>query len=348
MLEQAISTMARHGFATKRQALIGLASMALLAPSAARRAAFAQINRARVAVIVKVPVSRWFDLMEIGIKAAEKDYDIDARMIRPATLDPRDQMAAADEMIKLKPNVLAIVPIDAAALGPIVAIAQAAGIQVITHESPSRVGNEWDIELTSVNEFSERTIDALAFNMGEVGEYMIIVGSPTVPLHNAWADRCVFVQKAKYPKMEVLSDRFGVGENAFDSYKAVLDQIRAHPNLKGILAFGSQGPIGAARALDERGKGKQIALVGTFLPSDGVQYVKSGIIRAGFLWSPILAGRAIIALSEKLIRGENPIELTDISQVGPVRVYPEQHLIQASRIEVVNRRTIDQLIAAGL
>jgi simple sugar transport system substrate-binding protein len=340
--------MARHCLATKRQAFIGLAAMTLLARGAVCNSAFAQTARARVAVIAKVPASRWFDLMEIGIKAVGKDYNIDAWMIRPATPDSRDQIAAAFETIKLRPDVMAIIPTDASALKQIIDAAHAAGILVITHESPSRVGSAWDIELTSVDEFSERTIDALAFNMSEAGKYMIIVGSLSVPLHNAWVNRCILLQKAKYPKMEVLSDRFGVGENPFDSYKAVLDQIRAHPDLKGILAFGSQGPIGAARALDERGTGKQIALVGTFLPSDGARYVKSGIIRAGFLWNPILAGRAIATLGAKLIRGEKPADVTYIPEIGPVQVYPEQHLIQASRIEVVNRRTIDQLIAAGL
>jgi simple sugar transport system substrate-binding protein len=219
---------------------------------------------------------------------------------------------------------------------------------VITHESPSQNGNDWDIELTTIETFSEKTIDALAFNMGGGGTYMIIVGSLTVPLHNAWADAAIVIQKAKYPAMSVVAERFGVGENPFDSYKTVLDQIRARPGLRGILAFGSQGPIGAARALDERGLGKQIALVGTFLPSRGAFYVKEGTIRVGFLWSPILAGRTIVYVGAMLARGEQPANAMEIPDLGPVQVYPEKRLIQARRLEAANRRTIDHLVAMGL
>ena len=127
-------------------------------------------------------------------------------------------------------------------------------------------------------------MDLLAKEMGEEGKYIVYVGSLTVPLHNAWADAAIAYQKEKYPKMQMLGDRFGVAESVDDSLKTTQDQIRANPDLKGILTFGSQGPIGAARVLDDRGKAESIALVGGFSPGQGVKYVKSGTIRGGFIW----------------------------------------------------------------
>ena len=97
-------------------------------------------------------------------------------------------------------------------------------------------------------------MEALAKAMGGEGKYIVYVGSLTVPLHNKWADAAIALQKEKYPKMQLVADRFGVAESMDDSYKTALDQMRANPDLKGILAFGSQGPIGAARAVEERGK----------------------------------------------------------------------------------------------
>ena len=114
-------------------------------------------------------------------------------------------------------------------------------------------------------------MEALAKAMGGEGKYIVYVGSLTVPLHNKWADAAIALQKAKYPKMELVADRFGVAESMDDSYKTALDQMRAHPDLKGILAFGSQGPIGAARAVEERGKAKTVAVVGPFSPGPGGQ-----------------------------------------------------------------------------
>ena len=101
--------------------------------------------------------------------------------------------------------------------------------------------------------------------MGEEGEYIVYVGSLTVPLHNLWADAAIAYQKAHYPKMKLVADRYGVAESVDDSYKTAIDAMLAHPNLKGILTFGSQGPIGAGRAIKEKGKAGKIALVGSFL-----------------------------------------------------------------------------------
>ena len=65
---------------------------------------------------------------------------------------------------------------------------------------------------------------------------LTISGSLTVPLHNKWADAAIALQKEKYPNMELVADRFGVAESMDDSYRTALDQMRANPDLKGILA----------------------------------------------------------------------------------------------------------------
>jgi len=36
--------------------------------------------------------------------------------------------------------------------------------------------------------------------MGEEGEYIVYVGSLTVPLHNLWADAAIAYKKSTYPK----------------------------------------------------------------------------------------------------------------------------------------------------
>lgn len=340
--------MARPGriVGTRRQALSGLAcaTASIIFGAAPARS---QIRRPRIGVVAKVG-SPWFDAMEVGIKKAAQERDVDGWMVRPADPDAAHQVRAVEDLIEQNVDVVAVVPNDATALEPVFARARAAGIRVITHESPAQKGHDWDIELTTIEFHSEKTIDALAFNMGGAGAYMIIVGSLAVPLHNAWADAAIALQKVKYPAMNAVAERFGVGENMFDSYKTVLDQIRARPELKGILAYGSQGPIGAARALDERGKGKQIALVGTFLPSQGAFYLKEGTIRIGYLWSPILAGRAIVHVAALLVKGDQPTDRMTIPDLGEVRVSADNRLIQALRLETVNRRTIDHLVAMGL
>ena len=207
------------------------------------------------------------------------------------------------------------------ALEPVFKRAQEAGIKVLTHESPDQKFNDWNVELTSVQGFGETHMEALAKAMGGEGKYIVYVGSLTVPLHNKWADAAIALQKEKYPKMQLVADRFGVAESMDDSYKTALDQMRANPDLKGILAFGSQGPIGAARARRGARQGEEPSrVVGPFSPGQGAKYIKSGAIREGFIWNPMLAGEVIVYVGNMLAKGETPTDGMDMPGLGPVTV----------------------------
>jgi len=222
-----------------------------------------------IAVVVKIGGIPWFTAMEKGIKEAGKEQNVKAYMIGPTTADPAQQVRAVEDLIAKKVSAIGVVPNDAKALEPVFARAKDAGIPVITHESPDQVGNVWDIELIDNKEYGEQHMKDFAKFMGEEGEYIVYVGGLTVPLHNAWADAAIAYQKEHYPKMKLVADRYGVAESVDDSYKTALDAMLAHPNLKGILTFGSQGPIGAGRAIKERGKADKIVLVGTCSPTQG-------------------------------------------------------------------------------
>ena len=148
--------------------------------------------------------------------------------------------------------------------------------------------------------------------------------------------------------MQMLGDRFGVAESVDESLKTTQDQIRANPDLKGILTFGSQGPIGAARALEARGKQKSIVLVGGFSPGQGQKYVKSGTIRGGFIWNPMTAGEIFVQVASMLAAGKEPTDNMELTGVGPVRVYADKKLIQAQKLESLDKKNIDRLVKLGL
>jgi simple sugar transport system substrate-binding protein len=209
-----------------------------------------------IAVVVKIGGIPWFTAMEQGIKKAGTEDHVKAYMVGPTTADPAQQVRAVEDLIAKKVNAIGVVPNDAKALEPVFDRAKAAGIPIITHESPDQKGNLWDIEMIDNKEYGERHMKDLAKFMGEEGEYIVYVGSLTVPLHNLWADAAIAYQKEHYPKMKLAADRYGVAESVDDSYRTALDAMLAHPNLKGILTFGSQGPIGAPAARSRSGAKK--------------------------------------------------------------------------------------------
>ena len=320
--------------------VLGFSLMALAANSA-----FAAND---VAVVVKIGGIPWFNAMETGIKKAGGELGVEAWMVGPTEADAAQQVRAVEDLIARKVKVIAVVPNDAKALEPVFKRAHDAGIKVLTHESPDQKGADWNIELTTIGGFGEKHMESIAKAMGGKGKYAIYVGSLTVPLHNAWADAAIAYQKKNYPEMVQVSDRFGVAESLDDSYRTTQDLMRANPDLKGVLAFGSQGPIGAGRAVLEQKKVDKVAVVGPFSPGQGAKLIKEGAIREGFIWNPALAGEVIVRVGKMLEDGKEPTDGMDIPGLGKVSVNKATHGILGQKLEAINKQTIDKLVGMGL
>ncbi|MDD2925297.1 substrate-binding domain-containing protein [Rhodoferax sp.] len=301
-----------------------------------------------VAVVVKIGGIPWFNAMETGIKKAGKELGSEAWMVGPTVADAAQQVRAVEDLIARKVKVIAVVPNDAKALEPVFKRAHDAGIKVITHESPEQVGNDWNIELTTVAGFGEMHMEALAKAMGGKGKYALYVGSLTVPLHNAWADAAIAYQKKKYPDMKLVADRFGVAESVDDSARTTQDLLRANPDLKGVLAFGSQGPIGAGRVVLEKKLVGKLAVVGPFSPGQGAKLIKDGGIVEGYIWNPSLAGEVIVRVAKLVAEGKAPTDGMDIPGVGKVSVNKTTRNILGQKLEPINKGTIDKLVGMGL
>src|SRR6202046_2504615 len=128
-----------------------------------------------VPVVVKIAGIPWFTAMEKGIKETGKDKGLNAYMVGPNSADPAQQVRLVEDLVAKKVKVIAVVPNDAKALEPVFKRAQAAGIPIITHESPNQEGNTWDIEMIDNQQFGELYMKDLAKYMGEEGEYMVVV-----------------------------------------------------------------------------------------------------------------------------------------------------------------------------
>lgn len=305
----------------------------------------AQSDETEIAVVAKVRIP-WFDNVEKGVVKAGDELGIKAWMIAPTTDDVAQQVRAVEDLIAQQVDVIGVIPNDSAALEPVFKRAQDAGIKVVVHEQPGQKNADWDIELIQNDEFGEAHMEAFAEALGGEGKYIVYVGGLTVTLHNVWADAAIALQKEKYPNMELVGDRFGVSNSVEDSYNTAIDQMRAIPDLKGILIFGANGPIGAGRAVLDREAVGKVTVVGPFIPSQGIKLMKEGAITRGFLWNPIDAGYAMVQLGKLLADGVEVTDGMDIPGLGPVKVEEETRTIRANKMLDINPDTIDDL--AGL
>jgi simple sugar transport system substrate-binding protein len=325
-----------------------LAAFSALFVSCLALAPYSRADEPEVAVVVKIAGIPWFSAMEKGINEAAKETGLNAYMVGPTTADPAQQVRLVDDLVAKKVRLIAVVPNDAKVLEPVFKRAQEAGIPVVTHESPDQQDNTWDIEMIDNQQFGELYMQNLAKYMGEEGDYMVVVGGLTVPLHNAWADYAIAYQKQHYPKMHLVADRFGVGESLDDTKRVTHDMILAHPNLKGALIYGSSGVVGAAQAVKEAGKKDQIAVIGTCSPSQARKYIEEGIIRESYIWNPVEAGKAIVHLAKLVIDGTPIVDGMDFPGLGKVTVDPQKRVIRAIKLQAINRDTVPQLAALGL
>lgn len=123
--------------------------IAALAASLSLGVSFAALAADKVGVVVKIGGIPWFNAMDAGIKEQGAKLGLDAFMVGPTSADPALQVRAIEDLIAQGVKVIGVVPNDAKVLEPVLAKATEAGIFVITHESPSQKGADWNFELAS-------------------------------------------------------------------------------------------------------------------------------------------------------------------------------------------------------
>lgn len=321
---------------------------ALVASTLVGTGALAQDDQTTIGVVVKIGGIPWFNAMEAGIEEKSEELGVEAFMVGPTSADPALQVRAVEDLIAQGVDVIGVVPNDADVLEPVLKRAMDQGIHVITHESPDQQNVDWDFELASAQGFGEAYGKRLAEALGGEGKYAVFVGGLTVPLHNAWADAAIAYIEENHPEMEQVGERHGVAEDVDASRRTALDLMRANEDLKGFLAFGSQGPIGAARAVEERRRGGEVVVLGPFSPGQGRSLVHDGILSGGFMWNPKQAGEVFVTLGKMVAEGQ-PIEAgMEIEGLGVIQPDVEGRDIIVDQLVEINAETVDDLAAMGL
>jgi len=294
-----------------------------------------------IAVVVKITGIPWFNVVETGVDRAAAELGVNAYQTGPAQADPAQQVKIVEDLVAKGVDAIAVVPNDAKALEPVFQKAKEKGIIIITHESPDQVGTDYDFELIDNVKFGQQAWDQLVANMGDSGEYAVFVGGLTVPLHNFWADTGIAYAQEKYPNLKLVTERIPCGEDQELARQKTLELITAYPNLKGIVGFGSLGPIGAAQALKEKGLEDQIAVVGTVIPSQAAPYLKDGSLKQGILWNPADAGYGMVWLAKYLLDGNKVESGVEIPGIGAITL--DGFVIKADAILDINKDNAESL-----
>lgn len=270
--------------------------------------------------MVSIPKLRspWFNQLEKGLIKAGEDFGVEVYQQAPASADEAEQVRLIEDAINQGVNAVLVVPNNASTCEPVFARAKEQGIAVITHESPDQKNCDFDIEMIDNVKYGERYMEELVKQIGDSGEFVIFVGSLTVPAHNIWADAAINLAKEKYPNLVQVADRFPVSEDQSLARQTALEILTAYPNLKGFLTFGSQGAPGAAQAVREKGLQDKVAVVGGTSPMQAAQYLEDGSLDCCIIWDPAEAGYAMVYLAKMVLDGrvDEIVEGIEIPNIG--------------------------------
>ncbi|MEQ4674350.1 autoinducer 2 ABC transporter substrate-binding protein [Providencia vermicola] len=318
-----------------------LLSASLLGLMMCSTAAIAQ--EVEVVNISKIGGMPWFNRMGEGVTNAGKDLGINAYQVGPSSTDAPQQVKIIEDLIAKKVSAISIVPNDANVLEPVFKKAREAGIVVLTNESPGQPSANWDVEIIDNEKFAADNVEEMAKAIGGKGGYVIYVGGLTVPQHNLWADLFVKYQKEHYPDMYEVASRMPVAENIDDARRTTLDLMKAHPDMKGVVAFGSQGPIGAGRAVKEKRARGKVFVYGMMIPSQAASLIKSGDIAMGVTYDPASAGYALTAVADKILKGEEITPDLEIPNLGKADVDMDKRIIKFHKVLRVTKDNVDSL-----
>lgn len=325
----------------KKRLLCGVVSSLLLGMSLVATPVYAE--QKTVVNIAKVDGMPWFNRMGEGVVQAGKDFNVNATQVGPASTDAPQQVKIIEDLIARKVNAITIVPNDANVLEPVFKKARDGGIVVLTNESPGQPSANWDVEIIDNQKFAAEYVEQMAKRMGGKGGYVIYVGSLTVPQHNLWADLLVKYQKEHYPDMFEVTKRMPVAESVDDSRRTTLDLMRAYPDMKAVVSFGSNGPIGAGRAVQEKRAKNKVSVYGMMIPSQAASLIKSGDITAGITYDPASAGYALAAVASTLLNGGEVTPRFSVKNLGKADVDTEKRIVRFHKVLLVTKDNIDTL-----
>ncbi len=279
-------------------------------------------KKLKIAVVPKLIGIPYFNASETGALQAGTDLGVEVIYTGPTQADAAQQVKVIEDLISRKVDVIAVAPNDPASLTPVLKKAKEQGIIIMDWDTPADPSVvELSVQQIDNEVFGRTITDKLVEKMGsDTGEYAIVTGGLSAANLNNWIDWAQKQATEKYPGLKLVTDKVASDEKQQVAYQKTLDLLKAYPNLKGIMAFSTVAPLGAAQAVKEKGLEGKVAVVGTALPTDSKPYLVDGSLSSALLWDPGALGYLTVALAKDLAEGKMPADGQDVPNVGKIQV----------------------------
>src|SRR5206468_2896347 len=130
---------------------------------------------------------------------------------------------------------------------------------------------------------AETLVGHAARLLGGQGAFAIITASLTAANQNEWIRHIKAVIAEQHPRLRLIDIRPSDDDRrrAFEETQTLL---RAHPEVKVVMAIASPAVPGAAEAVKQSGR-SDVKVTGLGLPNDAKPYLKDGVLDSVVLWN---------------------------------------------------------------
>ncbi|WP_437323959.1 substrate-binding domain-containing protein [Sorangium sp. So ce381] len=296
------------------------------------------------------PMTAYWNNLRDGALAAGRDLRVGVEFRSVMSAAAAAQEALLEEGIRRRVDGIAIAPIDPVALEPAIARAMAAGIPVITVDTPAAPGSRSLLYVGTDNRAAGRIAgEAMLRLMPQGGEITVQAESFAVP--NAQGRIEGFREAIAGSSVRVAS----LSENLFDVESAIalaVDSVRSNPGLAGALGVCSENGPSLGLASMKLGRSGDLKVVAFDLVTSTVAMLQDGVIHAAIVQREYDMGyRGVQALYEMATRGvpealadlpasrciDTGVDLVTLERT-PFSSALSDHLASSSARRIANRR----------
>ncbi len=191
-------------------------------------------------------------------------------------------------------------------IDPSAEAAQAAGVKVVTWDSPipSGKGESLFVAQVDFDETGKVMADMALDVLGEGGgKFAVLSASPDAANQNAWIESLkTTLEDPKYANLELLDVVYG-NDEAEKSYNEALALVDKYPDMQLIMAPTTIGIVAAAKAMQDEGLCDTVKVSGLGLPAEMITYVENDCAPEFALWSFVDLGYVTYYASYLLATG---------------------------------------------
>ena len=252
--------------------------------------------------------------VEAGAKKAAEELGVKVNFIGPEKeTEIGKQVGMVETAITKKVSGIGIAALDPSALATVAKKAMDAGIPVVAFDS-----NVKDDITSSFIATDNKVAGAIAGE--ELARLINNKGKVAIVAHNPGTTTAIEREAgfrealAKYPDIKILNTQFSDGDKS-KALSITTDILNSNPDLAGIYGTNEPSIFGVAKAVDEKGKGGQLAVVGIDSSEDLARFLEKGVISALTIQDPFNMGYQTVQQLVKLVKGETVEKRIDTGAV---------------------------------